>query len=59
VLAIKADLTVKGDVETLVNEVMRSFGTIDILVYNTGPPKPGTFSQLTDEIGNTQPDYCY
>ncbi|MCG2867481.1 MAG: SDR family oxidoreductase [Vulcanisaeta sp.] len=49
VLAIKADLTVKGDVEALVNEVMRSFGTIDILVYNTGPPKPGTFSQLTDE----------
>ncbi|KUO83210.1 MAG: short-chain dehydrogenase [Vulcanisaeta sp. OSP_8] len=49
VLAIKADLTVKGDVEALVNEVMRSFGTIDILVYNTGPPKPGTFSQLSDD----------
>jgi 3-oxoacyl-[acyl-carrier protein] reductase len=49
VLAVRADLTVKSDVENLVNEAMRYFGGIDILVYNTGPPKPGTFSQLSDE----------
>ncbi|MGC9153067.1 MAG: SDR family oxidoreductase [Vulcanisaeta sp.] len=49
VLAVKADLTVKDDVERLVNEAVNAFGGIDILVYNTGPPKPGTFSQLSDE----------
>ncbi|WP_069806523.1 SDR family oxidoreductase [Vulcanisaeta thermophila] len=49
VLAVRADLTVKGDVINLVNETLRTFGTVDVLVYNTGPPKPGTFAELSDE----------
>jgi len=49
VLAVRADLTVKDDVDRLVREAMNAFGNIDILVFNAGPPKPGTFSQLSDD----------
>lgn len=48
-LAVKADLTVKDDVDRLVKEAMSTFGNIDILVFNAGPPKPGTFSQLSED----------
>ena len=49
VLAVKADLTVKDDVDRLVREAMSTFGNVDILVFNAGPPKPGTFSQLSED----------
>jgi 3-oxoacyl-[acyl-carrier protein] reductase len=48
ILAVAADLTIKEDVGNLVDETKRKFGSIDILAYNTGPPKPGTFKELTD-----------
>jgi len=48
VCAIKADLAVKADVDHLIDEATRKFGTVDILTYNTGPPKPGTFADLDD-----------
>ena len=48
VLAIRADLTVKEDVQQLVDEAEKRFGRIDVLAYNTGPPKPGTFNDLTE-----------
>jgi 3-oxoacyl-[acyl-carrier protein] reductase len=48
IIAVAADLTIKEDVTRLVNEAKRRFGSIDILAYNTGPPKPGTFKELTD-----------
>ena len=48
ILAVKADISDKADVERLVDEATREFGTIDILAYNTGPPKPGTFADLKD-----------
>lgn len=48
VFAVKADVSVRADVQHLVDEAKREFGTIDILAYNTGPPKPGTFSDLKD-----------
>src|SRR3989441_11391935 len=47
--AVRADLTVNQDVDRLVNEANGKFGTIDILAYNTGPPKPGTFKDLSYE----------
>ncbi len=47
--AVRADLTVKENVDRLVNEATGKFGTIDILAYNTGPPKPGTFKELSYE----------
>ncbi len=46
--AVRADLTVKEDIDRLINEATGKFGTIDILAYNTGPPKPGTFKELSD-----------
>jgi 3-oxoacyl-[acyl-carrier protein] reductase len=45
---VKADLTIKADIDNLVSEAKSKFGTIDILAYNTGPPKPGTFDDLSD-----------
>lgn len=45
---VEADLAVKADVDSLVEKTTSKFGTIDILAYNTGPPKPGTFTDLND-----------
>jgi 3-oxoacyl-[acyl-carrier protein] reductase len=46
--SVKADLTLKEDIDHLVDHATSKFGTIDILAYNTGPPKPGTFADLND-----------
>jgi 3-oxoacyl-[acyl-carrier protein] reductase len=46
--AFSADLTVKEDIERLVKNATEKFGGVDILAYNTGPPKPGTFSELNE-----------
>ncbi|HEX9429121.1 MAG TPA: SDR family NAD(P)-dependent oxidoreductase, partial [Candidatus Bathyarchaeia archaeon] len=48
VYSVKADLAVKADVDLLVDQATDKFGTVDILAYNTGPPKPGTFADLND-----------
>jgi 3-oxoacyl-[acyl-carrier protein] reductase len=48
VLAITADLAICDDVKNLVNETIRNFGRIDILVNNTGGPTPGGFFDLDD-----------
>ncbi len=49
VVPVQADLTKKADVAKIVETAARSFGGVDILIYNTGPPKPGTFMELTEE----------
>jgi 3-oxoacyl-[acyl-carrier protein] reductase len=49
VVPVQADLTKRADVAKIVETAARSFGGVDILVYNTGPPKPGTFMELTEE----------
>lgn len=46
--AVKADLTFKEDIDHLVELATSTVGTIDILAYNTGPPKPGIFAELSD-----------
>jgi 3-oxoacyl-[acyl-carrier protein] reductase len=48
VYSVTADMTVKADVDHLVDQATSKFGTIDILAYNTGPPKPGTFADLNE-----------
>ena len=48
-----ADLSIKGDIERLTQDANKAVGGIDILAYNTGPPRPGTFSDLED------PDWEY
>jgi len=49
VLAIPADLSSYEDIRKLVDETVKEFGKIDILVNNTGGPKPGSFFDLDDQ----------
>ena len=53
VYAFGADLTVEADVDRLVKNVVEKLGGVDILAYNTGPPRPGTFDDLNE------PDWGY
>jgi len=48
VYGFSADLTVKEDVDQLVKNTTQKLGSVDILAYNTGPPKPGTFNELSE-----------
>src|SRR6267143_2889206 len=48
VYAFSADLTVREDIDRLVMNATDKLGGVDILAYNTGPPKPGTFAELTE-----------
>jgi 3-oxoacyl-[acyl-carrier protein] reductase len=48
VYAFGADLMVKDDLDLLVRNATEKLGSVDILAYNTGPPKPGTFSELNE-----------
>jgi 3-oxoacyl-[acyl-carrier protein] reductase len=49
VLPVKADLSdIKNIKNDIVDKVLKKFGKIDILVVNSGGPKPGTFFDLTE-----------
>src|SRR3989454_11842735 len=48
VYAFSADLKVKEDVDRLVRNAIEKLGRVDILTYNTGPPKPGNFNELSE-----------
>jgi 3-oxoacyl-[acyl-carrier protein] reductase len=47
ILAIEADMTKRDDLERLLATVSNRMGGVDVLVYNAGPPKPGTFAELS------------
>ncbi len=49
VLAIVADATRAEDIQYAVDETVKKFGTIHVLVTNAGGPPPGEFVALTDE----------
>ena len=49
ILPIAADLTSKEDIERLAKETRSHFGSVEVLAYNTGPPKPGTFRELSSD----------
>lgn len=50
VLSILADLSDTTNIKrNIVDRVISEFGRIDILVVNSGGPKPGTFFDLTEE----------
>ncbi|HEW93317.1 short-chain dehydrogenase [Candidatus Geothermarchaeota archaeon] len=49
VFYIPADLTVREDLEKIVNEAHKLVGDIDIFIFNTGGPKPGYFEDINLE----------
>jgi 3-oxoacyl-[acyl-carrier protein] reductase len=44
-----ADVSRSGDVQAMVDDVVRRFGTIDILVNNAGIGRPGRIEDVTEE----------
>ncbi len=44
-----ADITKKEDIQQLVKETKRVFGSIDILINNAGGPPTGSFEEFSDE----------
>ena len=49
VLAITADVTRAEDIQRAVDETVKTFGAIHILITNAGGPPPAAFMALTDE----------
>ncbi|HLF80824.1 MAG TPA: SDR family oxidoreductase [Anaerolineales bacterium] len=49
VLAVRTDLTVREQVEALVQQSLDRYGQIDVLIVNCGGPPPGEFLELTIE----------
>jgi 3-oxoacyl-[acyl-carrier protein] reductase len=48
-LAVRGDVSNEADLERLVERTLQAFGGIDIVVWNSGGPPPGTASEITDE----------
>jgi 3-oxoacyl-[acyl-carrier protein] reductase len=48
-LAVRGDVTNAADLERLVARTLEAFGGIDIVVWNSGGPPPGSGVDITDE----------
>lgn len=48
-LAVRGDVTNARDLERAVERTLEAFGGVDVLVWNSGGPPPGTASSVTDE----------
>jgi 3-oxoacyl-[acyl-carrier protein] reductase len=48
VLALQADLRNKDDIASMVNKTVEKFGSIDVLVNNTGGPPSGLFHETNE-----------
>lgn len=49
VIPVVADITKANDIKNLIAEAQNRFGTVHVLVNNTGGPPTGSISSLTDE----------
>lgn len=49
VLAFEADMSKAEDNELIVSETVKRFGGVDILINNSGGPKPGSFRDISEE----------
>lgn len=49
VFAIKCDVNNDSEVESLINQTLDKFNSIDILVINYGGPKPGYYKDFVEE----------
>src|SRR5690554_3943817 len=47
-LALTAEMANRDDNERIIQETVGRFGGVDILVNNSGGPRPGTFRELTE-----------
>ena len=52
-LAVRGDVTNVADLQRLVDRTLEAFGGIDILVWNSGGPPPGTASAVDDDALET------
>jgi 3-oxoacyl-[acyl-carrier protein] reductase len=50
VLGVAADLSTSDGPRLFVERAVQRFGSVDILVTNTGGPPPGTFAQTAEEL---------
>lgn len=48
-LAVRGDVTVPRDLEHAVEQTLTAFGRLDVLVWNSGGPPPGTALDVTPE----------
>jgi 3-oxoacyl-[acyl-carrier protein] reductase len=48
-LAVRGDVSIPMDLERAVETTVKAFGTIDVLVWNSGGPKPGPGTAVTPE----------
>jgi 3-oxoacyl-[acyl-carrier protein] reductase len=48
-LAVRGDVTNAADLERLVSRTLEAFGGIDVVVWNSGGPPPGTAVDITDD----------
>jgi 3-oxoacyl-[acyl-carrier protein] reductase len=48
-LAVRGDVTSPHDLERLVSTTLEAFGGVDIVVWNSGGPPPGTATELTPD----------
>jgi 3-oxoacyl-[acyl-carrier protein] reductase len=49
VIGIPADVSVAEEVEALFQAAQEAYGRVDILVNNAGGPRPGVFTDMSDE----------
>lgn len=49
VLSLSVDMSLANDNVKIINETIKTFGRIDILINNSGGPKPGTFNEISLE----------
>ena len=48
-LAVRGDVTIPKDLEQAVETTVKAFGGLDVLVWNSGGPPPGTATDVTPE----------
>ena len=48
-LAVRGDVTLPQDLERAVAKTIEAFGGLDILVWNSGGPPPGTGTEVTPD----------
>ena len=49
-LAVRGDVTVPADLQRLVERTLEAFDGVDILVLNSGGPRPGPAAAIDDEL---------